>query len=39
MWSEIAFQNLKDSGRQLLMGSRYSINEIEYALLEELKSD
>jgi len=40
MWSELFFQNLKESLASLLFGRfRYSTNELEYALYYELRSE
>ncbi len=38
MWSEIFFQNLKDSFSHLI-STRYTNKDIEYTLFQELKSE
>lgn len=38
MWSEIVFQNMKDTAGSLLP-SHYTVKDIEYTLFAELKSD
>jgi hypothetical protein len=40
MWSELFFQNLRESSQHFFFGrTKYSLNDIEYALFEELKSE